>query len=29
VEKYFNRVDVQRALHANVTKLSYPYTTCR
>ncbi|KAG6713673.1 hypothetical protein I3842_05G165000 [Carya illinoinensis] len=28
VEKYFNRVDVQRALHANVTKLSYPYTTC-
>nr|XP_023897455.1 serine carboxypeptidase-like 35 [Quercus suber] len=28
VEKYFNREDVQRALHANVTKLPYPYTTC-
>ncbi|XP_042501941.1 serine carboxypeptidase-like 35 [Macadamia integrifolia] len=27
-ETYFNRQDVQRALHANVTKLSYPYTTC-
>ncbi|KAG6581552.1 Serine carboxypeptidase-like 35, partial [Cucurbita argyrosperma subsp. sororia] len=27
-EKYFNRADVQRALHANVTKLSYPYTPC-
>ena len=29
VERYFNREDVQRALHANVTKLPYPYTTCR
>lgn len=29
VEKYFNREDVQKALHANVTKLSYPYTPCR
>ncbi|XP_021811396.1 serine carboxypeptidase-like 35 [Prunus avium] len=28
VEQYFNREDVQRALHANVTKLSYPYTPC-
>ncbi|TYI33573.1 hypothetical protein ES332_A04G143700v1 [Gossypium tomentosum] len=28
VEKYFNREDVQSALHANLTKLSYPYTTC-
>ncbi|XP_030956751.1 serine carboxypeptidase-like 35 [Quercus lobata] len=28
VENYFNREDVQRALHANVTKLPYPYTTC-
>ncbi|KAF8398711.1 hypothetical protein HHK36_014568 [Tetracentron sinense] len=28
VEKYFNRQDVQAALHANVTKLSYPYTAC-
>uniref|UniRef100_A0A5B7BVI0 Carboxypeptidase n=1 Tax=Davidia involucrata TaxID=16924 RepID=A0A5B7BVI0_DAVIN len=28
VEKYFNREDVQRALHANVTKLSYPYALC-
>ncbi|KAK9274717.1 hypothetical protein L1049_021968 [Liquidambar formosana] len=28
VVKYFNREDVQRALHANVTKLSYPYTPC-
>eukprot|EP00261_Vitis_vinifera_P039968 XP_019081211.1 PREDICTED: serine carboxypeptidase-like 35 isoform X4 [Vitis vinifera] len=27
-EKYFNREDVQKALHANVTKLPYPYTTC-
>ncbi|KAJ6907895.1 serine carboxypeptidase-like 35 isoform X1 [Populus alba x Populus x berolinensis] len=27
-EKFFNREDVQKALHANVTKLSYPYTTC-
>ncbi|PON77719.1 Serine carboxypeptidase-like [Parasponia andersonii] len=27
-EKFFNREDVQRALHANVTKLSYPYSTC-
>ncbi|XP_031738718.1 serine carboxypeptidase-like 35 isoform X3 [Cucumis sativus] len=26
--KFFNREDVQRALHANVTKLSYPYTPC-
>ncbi|ESR50819.1 hypothetical protein CICLE_v10031415mg [Citrus x clementina] len=28
VMKFFNREDVQRALHANITKLSYPYTTC-
>ncbi|CAL9042203.1 serine carboxypeptidase-like 35 [Musa acuminata AAA Group] len=28
VEKYFNRKDVQRALHANVTRLSYPYSPC-
>ncbi|KAF6160836.1 hypothetical protein GIB67_036037 [Kingdonia uniflora] len=28
VEKYFNRKDVQKALHANVTSLSYPYTPC-
>ncbi|KAL5574680.1 hypothetical protein UlMin_016379 [Ulmus minor] len=28
VEKYFNREDVQEALRANVTKLSYPYSTC-
>ncbi|XP_043699906.1 serine carboxypeptidase-like 35 [Telopea speciosissima] len=28
-ETYFNRLDVRWALHANVTKLSYPYTTCR
>ncbi|XP_038902995.1 serine carboxypeptidase-like 35 [Benincasa hispida] len=27
-EKYLSREDVQRALHANVTKLSYPYTPC-
>ncbi|KAL5721504.1 Serine carboxypeptidase-like 35 [Ranunculus cassubicifolius] len=26
--KYFNRKDVQNALHANVTKLNYPYTPC-
>ncbi|KAH0452099.1 hypothetical protein IEQ34_019398 [Dendrobium chrysotoxum] len=28
VETYFNREDVQRALHANVTQLSYPYSSC-
>ncbi|GKV11066.1 hypothetical protein SLEP1_g22352 [Rubroshorea leprosula] len=28
VEKYFNREDVQKALHANVTNLRYPYTLC-
>ncbi|WOL07371.1 serine carboxypeptidase-like 35 [Canna indica] len=28
VEKYFNREDVQRALHANVTHIYYPYSTC-
>ncbi|XP_024923558.3 serine carboxypeptidase-like 35 [Ziziphus jujuba] len=28
VISYFNREDVQRALHANLTKLPYPYTTC-
>ncbi|KAJ4962027.1 hypothetical protein NE237_021937 [Protea cynaroides] len=27
-ETYFNRLEVQWALHANVTKLSYPYTAC-
>ncbi|CAN1744582.1 Serine carboxypeptidase-like 35 [Linum perenne] len=27
-EKYFNREDVQKALHANLTRLSYPYQTC-
>lgn len=29
VVTYFNREDVQKALHANVTKLTYPYTPCR
>nr|XP_010933286.1 serine carboxypeptidase-like 35 [Elaeis guineensis] len=28
VEKYFNRENVQKALHANLTHLSYPYTSC-
>lgn len=28
VEAYLNREDVQKALHANLTKLSYPYTPC-
>jgi len=28
-EFYLNRPEVQRALHANVTKLSYPWTHCR
>ncbi|XP_042469683.1 serine carboxypeptidase-like 35 [Zingiber officinale] len=28
VEKYFNREDVQKKLHANVTHLSYPYSPC-
>ncbi|KFK25190.1 hypothetical protein AALP_AA8G078600 [Arabis alpina] len=27
-QTYFNRKDVQVALHANVTKLPYPYTPC-
>lgn len=27
-ETYFNRPDVQRALHANVTKIPYPWTHC-
>ncbi|KAF9624052.1 hypothetical protein IFM89_007750 [Coptis chinensis] len=26
--KYFNRQDVQKALHANVTQLKYPYSSC-
>jgi len=29
VTRYFNREDVQRALHANRTGLPYPYSTCR
>jgi hypothetical protein len=29
VTKYFNRRDVQRALHANRTALPYPYSPCR
>ncbi|XP_057456677.1 serine carboxypeptidase-like 35 [Lotus japonicus] len=28
VSKYFNNQEVQKALHANITKLSYPYTLC-
>lgn len=28
VAKYFNDKDVQKALHANITNLSYPYTLC-
>lgn len=28
VEKYFNREDVQNALHANITGLPYSYSTC-
>ncbi|KAM0062081.1 putative carboxypeptidase D [Helianthus debilis subsp. tardiflorus] len=28
VEKYLNLVDVQNAFHANITKLSYPWSTC-
>ncbi|KAL1806826.1 hypothetical protein ACET3Z_029894 [Daucus carota] len=27
-EVYLNRADVQKALHANVTKMSYPWTHC-
>ncbi|KAK1293601.1 Serine carboxypeptidase 24 [Acorus calamus] len=27
-EKYYNRVDVQRALHANVTSIPYKWTAC-
>jgi hypothetical protein len=29
VVRYFNRRDVQRALHANRTGLPYPYSPCR
>lgn len=29
VTNYFNRGDVQRALHANRTRLPYPYSPCR
>ena len=28
-EVYFNRPDVQAALHANVTKIGYNWTHCR
>nr|XP_010910285.1 serine carboxypeptidase-like 35 [Elaeis guineensis] len=28
IERYFNREDVQKALHANITHLSYPYSGC-
>ncbi|CAM8945842.1 unnamed protein product [Rhodiola kirilowii] len=27
-EKYYNRPDVQKALHANITKIPYPWTAC-
>jgi serine carboxypeptidase-like clade 2 len=26
---YYNRPEVQRALHANVTEINYPWATCR
>jgi hypothetical protein len=28
-ETYLNRPDVQQALHANLTKIPYPWTRCR
>lgn len=28
-ETYMNRLDVQAALHANITKIPYPWTHCR
>ncbi|GMP92407.1 hypothetical protein CsSME_00042648 [Camellia sinensis var. sinensis] len=28
-EAYLNRADVQQALHANVTKIPYPWTHCK
>ncbi|MED6195661.1 Serine carboxypeptidase-like 35 [Stylosanthes scabra] len=28
IAKYFNKKDVQKALHANITNLPYPYTLC-
>lgn len=28
-EKYYNRVDVRKALHANVTGIPYKWTACR
>ncbi|KAF6162478.1 hypothetical protein GIB67_026316 [Kingdonia uniflora] len=27
-EKYYNRADVQRAMHANITKIPYSWTAC-
>ena len=29
MEKYFSREDVQRALHANRTRIRYPYSSCK
>jgi serine carboxypeptidase-like clade II len=29
VEAYLNDPDVQRALHANVTRLDHPWSACR
>lgn len=29
VSAYMNRAEVQKALHANVTKLPYDWTACR
>ena len=26
---YYNRPEVQKALHANVTGINYPWVTCR
>lgn len=28
-EKYYNRPDVQKAMHANVTRIPYKWTACR
>ncbi|EMS64875.1 Serine carboxypeptidase 24 [Triticum urartu] len=28
-EKYYNRLDVQRAMHANITRIPYRWTACR
>jgi hypothetical protein len=28
-ERYYNRLDVQKAMHANITRIPYKWTACR